>query len=310
MLDEGRERPQQYPLNTDFDERQSRPHKRRKSRGDGIETKGLSDKIHSLRRLLEKATDMPADARQEKERELQGYLADQQRRKATREKNALTSRYHFVRFMERKKAQRRLQQLRRKFDELMATTSTAPVVGVAPSPPDRGPRNVGQGTVNGVDGHQFSFSAERLPLEQEDYKRQLHEAEVDLNYTLYAPLHQKYISLYPSSPKKSKCQATNDGGKQAGQEHAAVTNDEEAGIFRNGSGQKPPLWYEVEKAMTNDTLEALRDGEVLTADNSIPNSLTFRSVGEPAKGKADPGTELDSSDEDGNTHREEDFFER
>ena len=279
--------------------------RKRKKGQNGAGSKGLSDKIHSLRRLLEKAVDMPAEERQAKERELQGYVTDQQACQAKREKNAVTSRYHFVRFLERKKADRRLKQLERAFDRVMTVTETT--TDARNEMHEDGAENMKYG----ADGHQVLSSAEKLALQQEDYKRRLHEAKVDLNYTLYAPLDQKYISLYPSATKEGRSQQQEDQ-RQAGKHHDDSIKDDEAGLLRNDSGQKPPLWYEVEKAMENDNLHALRDGKVLKAGNDGDHSLTYRSMLKPAGRTVVPGTGPASAGEDKHEDEdsEEDFFER
>ena len=279
--------------------------KRGRGQRNSEETKGLSDKIHSLRRLLEKAIDMPADVRLEKERELQGYVSDQQRIKAMREKNAVTSRYHFVRFMERKKAERLLKRVEKSFDSVMNGEDGDGVHGVARNETTESHDN---GTKKITYGQQALSSAERLALQQEAYKRQLHEAKVDLNYTLYSPLNQKYISLYPNTSKSRKDQEDNDRLTDV-RDLQEATKDIEAGLLRNDNGQKPALWYVVEKAMNDGTLEALRDGKLLKTDNDGDQMLTFRSKAEPGNGDRIPGIEVDSGDED-QEDSEDDFFER
>jgi rRNA-processing protein Efg1 len=276
----------------------ARTRKGKQDQSNDTQTKGLSNKIHSLRRLLEKATDMPADIRQEKERELQGYVADQQRNQARREKNAVTSRYHFVRFMERKKAERQLRRCEKNFDSAKMGTDSTRLPGIS-----TGSRNgIDDGGAGDIEGgsqnQQVLSSAERLALSQEECRRQLHEAKVDLNYTLYAPLDQKYISLFPPTPRNEEFPA-NSRRRKNGRDHDAPANDDKAGILRNNSGQKPPLWNEVEKAMENDTLEALRDGKVLKADKDGNHPLRFRGI------KSDSGEEDDEGEES-----DEDFFER
>jgi rRNA-processing protein Efg1 len=281
-------------------------HAEANSQTGGPETKGLSNRIHSLRRLLEKATDMPADIRQEKERELQGYMTDQQRRQARREKNAVTSRYHFVRFMERKKAERRLKQLGQNFDTVVMNAESTQIPSTASGAPNgRVGCDTEANVYEGGDPQSTSLS-ERRALQQKGYERLLHEAKVDLNYTLYAPLDQKYISLYPSSSKRQNPQNEKGGGK-VGPDHATSVNDDEASIFRNDSGQKPPLWYEVEKAMANDNLEALRDGQMVKADRQGEQALTFRSAAEQANVKRVHGSDKDSGGE--GEESEDGFFE-
>ena len=77
----------------------------------------------------------------------------------------------------------------------------------------------------------------------------IHDAEVDLNYTIYHPLTEKYQSLYPRTDEKDSQEGDSDrknGGKAVG---------------RVG-GKKPPIWSIVESSMAEGTLEDLRDGKI------------------------------------------------
>ncbi|RKF74093.1 rRNA-processing protein efg1 [Golovinomyces cichoracearum] len=70
----------------------------------------------------------------------------------------------------------------------------------------------------------------------QNFNEQLHEAEVDLNYTLYHPLGEVYISLYPKK-----------------------TTSEKEDHDQNAARKKPTIWYEIEEAMVNGTLERIRN---------------------------------------------------
>lgn len=76
--------------------------------------------------------------------------------------------------------------------------------------------------------------------ELEDLKQQIYDAEVDLNYTLYCPLDQKYTALYAN--------------KEADDEEAPKAPR------RTLTRDKPPLWVEVERHMKAGTLNQLRNG--------------------------------------------------
>lgn len=65
----------------------------------------------------------------------------------------------------------------------------------------------------------------------------LHEAEVDLNYTLYHPLSETYISLYPRDKPS----------EEEGEGNLSIIK------------KKPPIWYEIENAMVNGSLEKIRN---------------------------------------------------
>lgn len=71
----------------------------------------------------------------------------------------------------------------------------------------------------------------------EDIKAQMHVVEVDLNYTHYYPLNERYVSLYP----------------QKGPE------EEEKGEGKD-TAKKPEMWAEIEKRMEEGTLKELRYG--------------------------------------------------
>lgn len=81
----------------------------------------------------------------------------------------------------------------------------------------------------------------------EDIKTKMHVAEVDLNYTQYHPLYQRYISLYP--PKDG------DGSEIGNQD-----------VHMEDTTNKPPMWAEVEKRMVEGTLSQLRNstGTIIT----------------------------------------------
>ena len=79
----------------------------------------------------------------------------------------------------------------------------------------------------------------------------IHEAEVDLNYTIYYPLLEKYHSLYPRAP--------NLGSDHAKDYKETIINEK-----RETGDQKPPLWKLVEQSMSDGTLEELRDRKVGT----------------------------------------------
>lgn len=188
-----------------------------------------STRIHSLKRLLQ-TKEMPATVRQEKERELAALLFDQEQIKLKQNARKNLQRYHFVRFIERTKAERMLKGLRKQRD----------------SCEDDGKR--------------------------EEIDTLIHRTEVDLNYAKYAPLGQKYIGLYPSDEaprKKEKFQmdrlefAVLDKQQQ---KDIRDEYDKAANVARNATGDKPPMWYEVERLMEQGEthLEALRDGKLTT----------------------------------------------
>ncbi|KAL8853455.1 MAG: hypothetical protein Q9221_001772 [Calogaya cf. arnoldii] len=87
-------------------------------------------------------------------------------------------------------------------------------------------------------------SVQRNSVEHQALDIDIHNAEVDLNYTLYHPLTQKYISLFP----RKETNGAIDGTTLSGTETKQARQD------------KPAMWAVVESCMENGTHQALRDG--------------------------------------------------
>lgn len=160
-----------------------------------------STRIHSLRKLLARET-LPSNVQQEKERELAALMHEQDKVKSQKASKRILEKYHYVRFVERQKAEKRLRQLRKQMD---------------------------------------------MKEGDEDLSSKVHEMEVTRNYATYAPLDQKYISIFAPKPGNGKVT-----------QKAVSTSDETS---------RPPLWYAVEAAMREgqQKLEALRDGKSKSA---------------------------------------------
>ncbi|KAJ5038396.1 uncharacterized protein L3040_007259 [Drepanopeziza brunnea f. sp. 'multigermtubi'] len=100
--------------------------------------------------------------------------------------------------------------------------------------------------------------------EVESLKAQMHIVEVDLNYTQYHPLSERYISLYP--PAGSEEEDTNKTDKER---------------------PKPAIWAEVERAMEEGTLDRLRNRrsnapvKIAKTVESKPLKSKLRSRSEP-----------------------------
>ena len=118
--------------------------------------------------------------------------------------------------------------------------------------------------------------------------RSIHNAEVDLNYTLYYPLLKAYVSLYPRQPK--------DSDKSG---DAAPPVDGPKGDIN--------MWKAVEKAMEDETLEDLResrDGVSIPGAPARSQPKTAKKNGKPNKTEqskektTDGGAEAGDDDED------------
>lgn len=79
----------------------------------------------------------------------------------------------------------------------------------------------------------------------------MHIARVNLNYTIYYPLNDKYISLYADEQKQKHQREESDNDTHSRVDQTAMSSD-----------AKPPLWYTIEKCMQEGTLNLLREGKL------------------------------------------------
>ncbi|KAF3386988.1 rRNA-processing protein efg1 [Penicillium rolfsii] len=82
-----------------------------------------------------------------------------------------------------------------------------------------------------------------------ELSQKIHTARVNLNYTIYYPLTEKYISLYP---KQHNHEADEKSGSGTESKEPNKTVEE----------SRPPMWAVVEKCMEDGTLDALREGKL------------------------------------------------
>lgn len=202
-------------------------------------TTNPSTRIHSLKKLLNGSSNLPMTVRQEKERELAALLVDQEKKRIADDGRKNLSKYHFVRFIERQKFERSLKKLIQQRD--------------APDSQDEGAK--------------------------EQLEKKIHDTEVGLNYTKYAPLGEKYISLLSTNDNRRRNlpMPTEDSGLLNTDEADDLLNfeDEQSNLLRLAPGMKPPMWYQIEECMVEgqSKLEALRDGK-LNAGAKLDKELT------------------------------------
>lgn len=126
-------------------------------------------------------------------------------------------------------------------------------------------------------------------------KADLHIAEVDLDYALYHPHMETYISLYPK-PKDE-----------------AAEKDEKSSAAHHLHSSRPPMWTTIEKARQEgkSALEKIRDRRS-ERDFSKPTSKktakksSSQSEERPAKGKYGKTEEESASESDDGGFFEED----
>ncbi|OAL73983.1 rRNA-processing protein EFG1 [Trichophyton violaceum] len=229
-------------------------HHKRNSRNNAAGSSGpsvndLKSKIRATKRLLEHSKTLPADVRIEKERALKGYQRDLEKVEENRARNAMISKYHFVRFLERKTATQNLKKLRRMKEKLENEEE------------------------NGANEKNPTTKSRAYRLAE--LEKQIYSTEVDINYAKYSPLTEKYISLFPSDKSKDKegrkknRKDGDDGEEQQGEiEDGEEENQEKSALgqklapIRYASSERPPLWYAVEQSMKDGTLELLREGKL------------------------------------------------
>ncbi|KAE8157366.1 hypothetical protein BDV40DRAFT_50952 [Aspergillus tamarii] len=178
----------------------------------------LKKRIRDVKRLLNRV-DLPADARIVQERALAGYENDLEEEENRRERSKMIKKYHFVRFLDRKTASKDVKRLERRQKE--------------------------------VSDSDLDSAAKEQKLTA--LAQKLRVARVNLNYTIYYPLAERYVALYADA-KKKKDQAK-DGDKD---------EDGDAGytLVHANAADKPAMWHTVETCMKDGTLELLRDGKL------------------------------------------------
>ena len=153
----------------------------------------------------------------------------------------MIKKYHMVRFFERQRATRRLRRL-----EKLVTRGG-----------DGGGGDGDEGKAKAGDGRGGEEEVEGLRKEIENVK-------IDLDYTIYCPLNEKYVSLYPR-----------------GKEHGDTRYDGVDGGDAQHTQEKPAMWDVVRKCRREGTLEDLREGKI-TGEKS---AAVERGRGDAARGE-------------------------
>lgn len=160
-----------------------------------------------------------------------------------------------VGMLERQKATRHLKQLQKRLDACV--TAAAAVAE----------NNRGDG-----DGEAHEKGNQEEEEEEEEALREAcRRAEIDVMYTRYFPLDEKYQSLYPNSAKNAtspryqqsqqKKQKNKEEGMKETPEAAAESID---GAALPANAEKPTLWAVVAECMERGDLEDLREGRLRT----------------------------------------------
>ncbi|KAH9922081.1 uncharacterized protein B0H18DRAFT_1121102 [Fomitopsis serialis] len=127
----------------------------------------IKSALRQTRRLLAKDK-LAADVRTKTERRLKALEADLVQAEQARKERAIAQRYHAVKFFERQKVTRRIQQVKRQLAK-----------------------------------DENSEGEKLRKKERKQLQKRLEELRVDLNYIIYYPKLKKYISLFPPELRAS-----------------------------------------------------------------------------------------------------------
>lgn len=99
----------------------------------------------------------------------------------------------------------------------------------------------------------------------EKLESRLHTAKVNLNYTIYYPLTEKYISIYAERKKTGQSQDGKQDQDQDGLEDGMDVDEQasgQEGASDAVTAEKKAMWLLVEKCMSEGTLDTLREGKL------------------------------------------------
>lgn len=142
-------------------------------------------------------------------------------------------------------------------------------------------------------------SVQRNSPEHEALEIQIHDAEVDLNYTLFYPLAEKYIGIFPCQERRTAQDAENVSGEDAAQTRQP----------------KPAMWTVVASCIEKGTLQALRDGklQIRTVEAKALPSTAARTAHPPIRPRQNKikenGSTVISAAADGEDDSDGGFFE-
>ncbi|KAF7715562.1 Uncharacterized protein PECH_000449 [Penicillium ucsense] len=104
--------------------------------------------------------------------------------------------------------------------------------------------------------------------QKEALEQKIHVARVNFNYTIYYPLTEKYLSLYPKSQPETSAEGDQKPDSDAEPKHQDKLPE----------GQRPPMWAVVEKCMADGKLDDLREGKLNIGPDGQQNSTSAKKV--------------------------------
>jgi hypothetical protein len=277
----------------------------------------LASQIRSLEKLLKHpGAKMTANVRQEKGRELAALVLERERKRAKSRATKNLGKYHMVRFIERQKCERILKGLKKQLLQIQESRRLATRKAKAKAGARAKASSEDSDTDMDEDGGAVLPDSKEVVAEAK-----IKQAEVDLNYTIYAPLGEKYISLFPPTGKE-KISGMSGLSKSflEPEEEAEVRRLKDDNIVRNATGVRPPMWFRVQESMQDRTLEQLRDGKLTAGPITIPQVGGKSRTMQRTKSTPDwlrdegaiPAEDLDDDDESDDDEQKKDggFFEQ
>lgn len=118
-----------------------------------------------------------------------------------------------------------------------------------------------------------------------EYNEKVRIAEIDYNYTIYSPLTEKYISLYPKG----------SNGKDVSSESTEQEKSKEEKVLAVEG--KPPLWHVVEQCMADGNLQDLREGKLdIGPDGKKNEKKPVKTQQSSTKSKKQQGSQQEKRD--------------
>lgn len=207
----------------------------------------LKRRIRDVRRLLARG-DLPPDARIVQERALAGYEKDLEDETQRRARSQMIKKYHFVRFLGGFFS---VLTLQRQWNEA-----------------NRADRKSAMKNLNRLLRREKDLAGSEQTSGLESLRRKIHVARVNLNYTIYYPLNDKYISLYADDHKQKQQKETDLESQTEDTNHTASST--------SSSDTKPAMWYTVEKCMQEGTLDRLRNGKLGSSEDQASTKTEKR----------------------------------
>ncbi|KAF4124211.1 Uncharacterized conserved protein (DUF2361) [Geosmithia morbida] len=202
----------------------------------------------AIERLFQKKADLPAQVRNDLERELATHKATVYDKSFQKKRSAMISKYHMVRFFGMPFRYRSRMEEEGRLEDDEGVPHETNIAGTERKKAMRLAKQVKKKIAETTDAQEL-----------EKLRSQLHVAEVDEAYAVNHPHTEPYISIYGKSEKKDGNDA--DDNDKDDEATAPTTTTSTLTKISLDATQRPPLWSTVEKAMKDgpDALRRLRE---------------------------------------------------